>query len=332
MLYGVSKRSFTGSMKRSGHTGQPTSGSPFLLPTTTAARFSFRRIYPVQPGYQANWQVLVSLTLGFICRRSLDRLQKADDGESALADGLWLVHPLPSRDDWSASAKQWAECQKNENNGKPSGSDRPAPAFPASDKAGLGFRVWAETTYGGSESVMKTVRDACQLQDNALSIKLSDQIEQLDELIGSEGDGAAFFEKTYIRGWITARWFSGFTSEFDFCTLPLYANSALQPDPGPNIVPYEASAWCMREIQSTGESSVVGVSIRIPPWFAILLYVLARWQVYFKVASPKTQKYTRRSPRRQPMNHLGYRKNVEKGKAVRISCSAIKRGTYGALI
>jgi hypothetical protein len=242
MLYGVSKRSFTGSMKRSGHTGQPTSGSPFLLPTTTAARFSFRRIYPVQPGYQANWQVLVSLTLGFICRRSLDRLQKADDGESALADGLWLVHPLPSRDDWSASAKQWAECQKNENNGKPSGSDRPAPAFPASDKAGLGFRVWAETTYGGSESVMKTVRDACQLQDNALSIKLSDQIEQLDELIGSEGDGAAFFEKTYIRGWITARWFSGFTSELDFCTLPLYANSALQPDPGPNIVPYEASS------------------------------------------------------------------------------------------
>jgi hypothetical protein len=45
---------------------------------------------------------------------------------------------------------------------------------------------------------MKTVRDACQLQANALSIKLSDQIEQLDELITSEGDGAAFFEKTHI--------------------------------------------------------------------------------------------------------------------------------------
>ena len=43
---------------------------------------------------------------------------------------------------------------------------------------------------------MKTVRDACQLQPNALSIKLSDQIEQLDELITAEGDGAAFFEKT----------------------------------------------------------------------------------------------------------------------------------------
>jgi hypothetical protein len=45
---------------------------------------------------------------------------------------------------------------------------------------------------------MKTVRDACQLQPNALSIKLSDQIEQLDELINSEGNGEAFFERTHI--------------------------------------------------------------------------------------------------------------------------------------
>jgi len=45
---------------------------------------------------------------------------------------------------------------------------------------------------------MKTVRDACTLQPNALSIKLSDQIEQLDELIHAEGDGAAYFEKTFI--------------------------------------------------------------------------------------------------------------------------------------
>lgn len=45
---------------------------------------------------------------------------------------------------------------------------------------------------------MKTVRDGCILQPNALSIKLSDQIEQLDELINTEGDGSAFFEKTYI--------------------------------------------------------------------------------------------------------------------------------------
>jgi prepilin-type processing-associated H-X9-DG protein len=45
---------------------------------------------------------------------------------------------------------------------------------------------------------MKTVRDACQLQPNSLSIKLSDQIEQLDELISAEEDGRAFFEKTFI--------------------------------------------------------------------------------------------------------------------------------------
>ncbi len=45
---------------------------------------------------------------------------------------------------------------------------------------------------------MKTVRDACQVEDNALSIKLSDQIEQLDQLIHVEGEGEAFFEKTHI--------------------------------------------------------------------------------------------------------------------------------------
>lgn len=47
---------------------------------------------------------------------------------------------------------------------------------------------------------MKTVRDACTLQPTALSIKLSDQIEQLDDLIHAEGDGAAFFGKTFITG------------------------------------------------------------------------------------------------------------------------------------
>ena len=45
---------------------------------------------------------------------------------------------------------------------------------------------------------MKTVRDACTPQPNALSIRLSDQIEHLDELIGSEGDGEAFFERTHL--------------------------------------------------------------------------------------------------------------------------------------
>ena len=45
---------------------------------------------------------------------------------------------------------------------------------------------------------MKSVRSACQLQDNALSINVSDQIEQLDELINAEGDGSTFYEKTHI--------------------------------------------------------------------------------------------------------------------------------------
>jgi|RhiMetdeSRZDD1v2_1073273.scaffolds.fasta_scaffold2239068_1 hypothetical protein len=52
----------------------------------------------------------------------------------------------------------------------------------------------------GRAEFMKTVRDACQLQVNALSIKLSDQIEQLDELINAEGDGAAFFRGGALAG------------------------------------------------------------------------------------------------------------------------------------
>src|SRR5438093_1487274 len=66
----------------------------------------------------------------------------------------------------------------------------------------MGFRdvvaVQNRKTGGASDKTMKTVRDACQLQDNALSIKLSDQIEQLDDLINGEGNGTAFFAKTYI--------------------------------------------------------------------------------------------------------------------------------------
>jgi hypothetical protein len=45
---------------------------------------------------------------------------------------------------------------------------------------------------------MKSVRDANELQPSALEIRLSDQIEQLDELISSEGGGEAFFAKTCI--------------------------------------------------------------------------------------------------------------------------------------
>ena len=45
---------------------------------------------------------------------------------------------------------------------------------------------------------MKTVRNACELHPHALSIRLSDQIEQLDELIDEENDGQAYFDRTHI--------------------------------------------------------------------------------------------------------------------------------------
>lgn len=45
---------------------------------------------------------------------------------------------------------------------------------------------------------MKTVRDACVLEKNALDIRVSDQIEQLEELINAEGEGIEFFERTHI--------------------------------------------------------------------------------------------------------------------------------------
>lgn len=45
---------------------------------------------------------------------------------------------------------------------------------------------------------MKTVREACELAPNALSIDVSDQIEQLEQLIHAEGNGEAFYQKTFI--------------------------------------------------------------------------------------------------------------------------------------
>lgn len=45
---------------------------------------------------------------------------------------------------------------------------------------------------------MKTVKQACQLAPNALSIDVSNQIEQLDQLIQDEGNGEAFYSKTFI--------------------------------------------------------------------------------------------------------------------------------------
>jgi hypothetical protein len=46
--------------------------------------------------------------------------------------------------------------------------------------------------------MLLTVKDACELQENALEIRVSDQIEQLDELIKAEGDGQRFFDRTHI--------------------------------------------------------------------------------------------------------------------------------------
>ena len=46
--------------------------------------------------------------------------------------------------------------------------------------------------------MLRTVRDACTLQPNALDIRICDQIEQLDELIQAEGDGSVYFSKTHL--------------------------------------------------------------------------------------------------------------------------------------
>lgn len=45
---------------------------------------------------------------------------------------------------------------------------------------------------------MKTVKQACVLAPNALSIDVSDQIEQLEQLIHDEGSGESFYAKTFI--------------------------------------------------------------------------------------------------------------------------------------
>lgn len=47
---------------------------------------------------------------------------------------------------------------------------------------------------------MKTVKQACRLAPNALSIDVSDQVEQLEQLINDEGTGEAFYAKTFITG------------------------------------------------------------------------------------------------------------------------------------
>lgn len=44
----------------------------------------------------------------------------------------------------------------------------------------------------------KAVRQACALQPGALDEKLADKIEQLESAIADEGDGAAYFDRTFI--------------------------------------------------------------------------------------------------------------------------------------
>lgn len=46
--------------------------------------------------------------------------------------------------------------------------------------------------------MVQTVKSACSLQENALEIRVSDQVEQLDELIHAQGDGSSFFERTHV--------------------------------------------------------------------------------------------------------------------------------------
>jgi predicted AAA+ superfamily ATPase len=48
--------------------------------------------------------------------------------------------------------------------------------------------------------MIKTVRDACVLQPNALDIHVGDQIEQIDAVICDAAQGEAFFAKTFITG------------------------------------------------------------------------------------------------------------------------------------
>ena len=50
---------------------------------------------------------------------------------------------------------------------------------------------------GWWELIMKTVRNACTLQPNALEISVGDQIEKLDQLL-VDTDGNEFFSKTFI--------------------------------------------------------------------------------------------------------------------------------------
>ncbi len=46
--------------------------------------------------------------------------------------------------------------------------------------------------------MLRFVRDVCELQLDARNIHVGDQVEELDQLISLEGDGLAFYERTFI--------------------------------------------------------------------------------------------------------------------------------------
>lgn len=46
--------------------------------------------------------------------------------------------------------------------------------------------------------MLKTVRDACVLHENAIEFSMADHVENLHDLIDEEQDGAAFFKQTFI--------------------------------------------------------------------------------------------------------------------------------------
>ena len=49
--------------------------------------------------------------------------------------------------------------------------------------------------------MLQTVKDACKFDPKAIDYALSDQIENLDDLIGHDSkDAEAFFAKTFVTG------------------------------------------------------------------------------------------------------------------------------------
>jgi hypothetical protein len=52
--------------------------------------------------------------------------------------------------------------------------------------------------------MLQTIRDACKFDQKSVDYALSDQIENLDDLVGHDPKAAqAFFDKTFVTGGIT---------------------------------------------------------------------------------------------------------------------------------